>query len=456
MPPLAMRYQDDPNVRNRGQEKLIGRELLTAVTAGQNIDRGDVYLPAGTWIDWYSNERVTSPGMLRPVPLYRDGLFRLPLFARAGALIPMAVVDEQTMCSQGRRKDGSRRDDLVVKVFDFGPEVGQQRSFTLYEDDGRTIAYQQGAVRTTGLTNTVLAPESGSEETHRVQVEIAPAQGTYAGAPDSRVNLVRLVTDGNALGASLNGQPLAAQTNLAAFDAAPSGWIGLGNGEVLAKSAPMAVADAKTFVIQIGEPTCTSTNQYVAVPGAGNGWNPADPDRRLTSCEGRVWSGEITLCNEEHKFAANGGWAVNWGCDGKQDGANCPPREPGIYRVSFDETAPASSVFERIGEAAACAGGSSLFVCENGDTSWGTSVYVVGNRERLGNWDPKHAQILVADGPYPKWTGYIDDLPADGDIEWKCIKRLEGADRRVIQWEPGPNNRFDPASAAQIGDFHGN
>lgn len=456
MPPLAMRYQDDPNVRNRGQEKLIGRELLTAVTAGQNIDRGDVYLPAGTWIDWYSNERVTSPGMLRPVPLYRDGLFRLPLFARAGALIPMAVVDEQTMCSQGRRKDGSRRDDLVVKVFDFGPEVGQQRSFTLYEDDGRTIAYQQGAVRTTGLTNTVLAPESGSEETHRVRVEIAPAQGTYAGAPDSRVNLVRLVTDGHALGASLNGQPLAPQTNLAAFDAAPSGWIGLGNGEVLAKSAPMAVADAKTFVIQIGEPTCTSTNQYVAVPGAGNGWNPADPDRRLTSCEGRVWSGEITLCNEEHKFAANGGWAVNWGCDGKQDGANCPPREPGIYRVSFDETAPASSVFERIGEAAACAGGSSLFVCENGDTSWGTSVYVVGNRERLGNWDPKHAQILVADGPYPKWTGYIDDLPADGDIEWKCIKRLEGADRRVIQWEPGPNNRFDPASAAQIGDFHGN
>jgi alpha-glucosidase len=224
MPPLAMRYQDDPNVRNRGQEKLIGRELLTAVTAGQNIDRGDVYLPAGTWIDWYSNERVTSPGMLRPVPLYRDGLFRLPLFARAGALIPMAVVDEQTMCSQGRRKDGSRRDDLVVKVFDFGPEVGQQRSFTLYEDDGRTIAYQQGAVRTTGLTNTVLAPESGSEETHRVRVEIAPAQGTYAGAPDSRVNLVRLVTDGHALGASLNGQPLAPQTNLAAFDAAPSGW----------------------------------------------------------------------------------------------------------------------------------------------------------------------------------------------------------------------------------------
>jgi alpha-glucosidase len=367
----------------------------------------------------------------------------------------MAVVDEQTMCSEGRRKDGSRRDELVVKVFDFGPEIGQRSSFTLYEDDGRTVAYQQGAVRRTGIANAVLAPEPGSAATHLVRVEIGSADGTYEGAPDARANLVRLVTDGQALGVSLNGQALARHTSLAAFDAAESGWMGLGNGEVIAKSAPLAVSAPKTFSITVGEPTCTSTNRYVAVPGAGNGWDPADPQRRLASCEGKVWTGEVTLCNEAHKFAANGSWAINWGCDGSQDGPNCGPREPGVYRVTFDEAAPGAPVFERMGDAAACGGASSQFVCENGYTDWGTSVYVVGNIDALGAWDPKRARSLVPDGPYPKWTGYIDDLPADGDIDWKCIKRLEGGDQRVIQWEPGANNRFDPASAAQVGDFHG-
>jgi hypothetical protein len=89
------------------------------------------------------------------------------------------------------------------------------------------------------------------------------------------------------------------------------------------------------------------------------------------------------------------------------------------------------------------------------DTSMGTSVYVVGNHERLGSRDPKRAQILVPDGPYPRWTGYIDGLPADSDIQWKCIKRLEGGDQHVIEWEPGANNGLDSASAIQVGDFGG-
>ncbi len=91
--------------------------------------------------------------------------------------------------------------------------------------------------------------------------------------------------------------------------------------------------------------------------------------------------------------------------------------------------------------------------CENGHTTWGTSVYVVGNVPELGGWDPDKAVILNADGFYPTWTGTIANLPEDTRIEWKCIKRLEGEDQRVLQWEFGANSVLDKDNATQVGVF---
>ncbi len=448
MPPLVLHYQADANVRNRGQEKLIGRDLLTAVIAEESASQGQVYLPAGSWIDWHSNQRIHSTGMLHTTPLYRDNLFKLPLFARAGAIIPMAHVDGETLCSEGWRKDGSVRNELIVRVYDFAPGSGDNNRFTLYEDDGRTIAYQQGEVRKTGLTFSALS--GASEGTLRsVQLDIEASEGSYQGAPTSRNNLLELVTNGIAVGISLDGQALDQHASMRDFQGAASGWI-MESSRVLAKSGVKPVSEAKRFVIQLQEPVCTSNHQYISVPGAGNGWDPSDPQRRLTSCNGKVWSGELALCAEEYKFTADGSWAVNWGCDGQQNGPNCPPLVDGRYRVSFDEDNPANPAFDRIGDASCSV--PARFVCENGETTWGTSVYVVGNVPELGSWDPLGARILLPDGPYPTWTGNIEGLPTDERIEWKCIKRQE-SDRTVIQWEPGSNNVFDKNSPEQVGAF---
>jgi subtilisin family serine protease len=104
------------------------------------------------------------------------------------------------------------------------------------------------------------------------------------------------------------------------------------------------------------------------------------------------------------------------------------------------------------------------FVCGNGTTTPGQSVYVVGNIPELGGWAPQNAVKLEPDGPYPAWTGVISGLPASTSIEWKCIKRAETGDTStVIQWEPGANNVFSiPAAASAsepagptFGDFGG-
>lgn len=62
------------------------------------------------------------------------------------------------------------------------------------------------------------------------------------------------------------------------------------------------------------------------------------------------------------------------------------------------------------------------FPCNNGATTNGQSVYVVGNVPELGNWSPASAVKLSATS-YPTWSSTISNLPPNATIEWKCIKR---------------------------------
>jgi len=146
--PLVHYYQDDVALRTIGDEKLIGSDLLVAVVAQHGQRRRDVYLPRGTWYDFHSNAQLRGGMWIRDVPLYQDSLFRLPLYARAGAVIPRMHVDSQTMNVSGRRLDGTSRNELIARVYADATGSG----FELHEDDGETIAYLEGARATTLIT----------------------------------------------------------------------------------------------------------------------------------------------------------------------------------------------------------------------------------------------------------------------------------------------------------------
>ncbi|HVP13675.1 MAG TPA: DUF5110 domain-containing protein, partial [Phycisphaerae bacterium] len=244
VPPLVLYYQNDPEVRWLGGEKLLGRDLLAAVVAKYRQKTADVYLPVGGWINYHTNEYVVSRGQwLRALPLYVDGRFRLPMFARAGAIIPQMYVDEETMNVLGKRADGSRRDELIARVY----AAATPSSFTLYEDDGETIAYKSGAVRTTAV--------SQEQKDRRMTVKIAAASGTYAGAPDRRDNVIKLVASASPAGPAvrgvlLNGSPLPRMVNLDSFEAIDRGWYAAGNGLIVAKSGEMEVGKEKVFVFE--------------------------------------------------------------------------------------------------------------------------------------------------------------------------------------------------------------
>ncbi|GAA0858909.1 carbohydrate-binding module family 20 domain-containing protein [Aliiglaciecola litoralis] len=85
------------------------------------------------------------------------------------------------------------------------------------------------------------------------------------------------------------------------------------------------------------------------------------------------------------------------------------------------------------------------FTCNNGTTSWGQNVYVVGNIPQLGSWDTNSAVQLSATS-YPTWTGTVNNLPANTSIEWKCIKRDVGA----VVWQGGANNSVTTPSSGAV------
>jgi alpha-glucosidase (family GH31 glycosyl hydrolase) len=100
---LALAYPRDPRATARDDEFLFGPDLLAAPVLKAAATTRRLYLPAGRrWVDL--TRGVTSVG--RAVVGSRDVTVgaaqdQLPLFARAGALVPMLSPDVQTLTSHG-------------------------------------------------------------------------------------------------------------------------------------------------------------------------------------------------------------------------------------------------------------------------------------------------------------------------------------------------------------------
>jgi len=247
VPPLPLVYPNDPTVRRMADEKLLGLDLLAATVSAYHQAARDVYLPEGTWIDFHTNACRRSTGeWLRDVPTRSDGTFRLPLFARAGAIIPEAPVDDATLNALGKRRDRPPRDDLVLRIY-ASEEVspGRASRFTVYEDDGETTAYLHGAVRTTSVRQRRMRD--------RIVVTIAPARGAYAGAPGARDTVIELATCGaDVTAVTLNGTPLMPRSTEAELEAG-RGWFLDREGLVHLHLGRTDVGDAKRVVVRIAD-----------------------------------------------------------------------------------------------------------------------------------------------------------------------------------------------------------
>jgi alpha-glucosidase len=169
MRPLVLNYPDDPAVWDLGTEYLWGDDILVAPVTHKGATQWPVYLPAGAWHDFWTQETFQGrSGITVSAPLER-----LPLFVRAGAIIPMGPVLQY---------DGELPiDEVTLLVY---PD--QESSFTLYEDDGLTNAYRDGGFATTRITCAATAAS--------VMFGIAAPAGDTALLPANRRYTLKLAT----------------------------------------------------------------------------------------------------------------------------------------------------------------------------------------------------------------------------------------------------------------------
>ncbi len=152
---LMMDFGQDAAVKNIGDEFLLGPSLLVAPVTDYQARTKAVYLPAGTgWYDFYTGQH--QAGGQRPT--VAAPLERLPLFVRAGSIIPFGPALQYTTEKPA--------DPLTLYVY-----TGHDASFTLYEDEGTNYNYEKGASATIPLTY--------SEKTKTLT--IGARQGTFPG-----------------------------------------------------------------------------------------------------------------------------------------------------------------------------------------------------------------------------------------------------------------------------------
>jgi alpha-D-xyloside xylohydrolase len=131
---LPLDFPDDPKVADLRDEYMFGPAFLVAPVTEQGATSREVYLPAGAeWYNYWTQQRVKG-GQTITVAAPID---TLPLFVRAGSIVPLGAPVESTHQAQAIER---------VRVY-----PGQDASFTLFSDDGKTYAYEKGAGSITRL-----------------------------------------------------------------------------------------------------------------------------------------------------------------------------------------------------------------------------------------------------------------------------------------------------------------
>jgi alpha-glucosidase len=158
--PLLLNYQDDPSTYNLDDQFMVGDDILVAPIVKPDVTRRLVYLPSGSWYDYWTNKKYAGGTMISVEAL----LEVVPMFVRAGAIIPVGPLQNYV---------GEKSSDPIK--FSIYPDDAGSASMTLYEDDGLSPAYKTGAFRRTTIT--------ARRGTDGFTVSIGPVQGNYNPRP---------------------------------------------------------------------------------------------------------------------------------------------------------------------------------------------------------------------------------------------------------------------------------
>ena len=168
LPMMRAMFLENPNAYTYGTatqyQFLYGPNFLVAPIyqathsdENGNDIRNGIYLPNGTWIDYFTGEKYEGNRVINNV---EAPIWKLPVFVKAGAIIPLNNPNNNPL--QVNKK---------LRIFELYP--AGKTSFTLYDDDGMTEAYKDKKGTSTFIQSLV------NQQT--AIITIKPTSGSFKG-----------------------------------------------------------------------------------------------------------------------------------------------------------------------------------------------------------------------------------------------------------------------------------
>jgi alpha-D-xyloside xylohydrolase len=125
---LAMDFQHDATALNIATQYMFGPALLVSPVFESGARSRPVYLPRGSdWYDFHSGKKHSGGRTIAA----SAPLARMPLFVRAGSIVPLGPAIQHT--------GESLNAPITLHVY-----TGADGSFDIYEDDGLSYEYENG------------------------------------------------------------------------------------------------------------------------------------------------------------------------------------------------------------------------------------------------------------------------------------------------------------------------
>ena len=134
MRPLAMDFRTDPRAENIGDQFMYGPAFLVNPVTEPAASTRQVYLPLAKWYDFWTGATLDGGRMINAI----TPLDRLPLYVRAGSIIPLGP-DEEWATEKPE-------DPIELRIY-----RGADGDFTIYEDENDTYNYEKGVYATIPL-----------------------------------------------------------------------------------------------------------------------------------------------------------------------------------------------------------------------------------------------------------------------------------------------------------------
>ena len=165
--PMYYTYPEEENAYKVKNEYFFGTEMIVIpVTSPKsdytNLSATEAWIPDGRYTDVFTG-RVYNGN--KKLTLFRD-LEYIPVLAKAGAIIPLSL-------DEGNSSDNPEKMEVLV--------FRGNNTYTLYEDDGLTDGYKDGAYANTRFT----VKENGNTLTFKIDKPVYGAEGKFA-LPENR------------------------------------------------------------------------------------------------------------------------------------------------------------------------------------------------------------------------------------------------------------------------------